>query len=154
MTWVLSRLGFARFAVDRWHIVCIDRWWTLNVNLQWRQKSSEQCVLYSGFKKQYHKLKQATEAWYEIMKDDHLILYDRSENLVVRTKSSKNWLYKVTKKVENVKCLQLIGSTEASKWHSRLGQVNVQTMKLMANKELVVGLLLGSKTGISKSTSN
>ncbi|KAF3553031.1 hypothetical protein F2Q69_00017647 [Brassica cretica] len=34
LTWVLSRLGLARFAVDRWHRVCIDRWWTLNVDLE------------------------------------------------------------------------------------------------------------------------
>ena len=86
-------------------------------------------------------LGQTTEAGCEVhMKDDHLIQYDRNENLVVKTKRSKNRLYRVTIDVESIKCLQLIGSNEANKWNSRLGNVNVETMKLMANKELVVGL--------------
>ena len=43
------------------------------------------------------------------MKDDHLILYDRNGNLIVKTKRSKNKLYKVTIDVECIKWLQLIG---------------------------------------------
>lgn len=74
------------------------------------------------------------------MKNDHLLLYDRKGNLVVRTKRSNNRLYKVILEVESIKCLKMIGSDEASLWHSRLGHVNVETMKMMANKELVVGL--------------
>ena len=42
--------------------------------------------------------------------------------------------------MERIKCLQLIGSNEENKWHSRLGHVNVETMKLMANNKPVFGL--------------
>lgn len=94
-----------------------------------------------GLKSNIISLGQATEAGCEVrMKNDHLILYDRNGNLVVRTKRSNNRLYKVILEVESIKCLKKIGSNEANKWHSRLGHVNVETMKLMANKELVVGL--------------
>jgi len=55
-------------------------------------------------------LGQTTEAGCEVfMKDDHLIQYDRNINLVVKTKRSKNQLYKVTIDVECIKWLQLIG---------------------------------------------
>ena len=86
-------------------------------------------------------LGQATEAGCEVrMKDDHLILHDRNENLIVRTKRSKNRLYKVTIDVEIIRCFQVAGSSETNRWHSRLGHVNVETIKLMDNKKLVLGL--------------
>lgn len=78
---------------------------------------------------------QATEEGCGVrMKDDHLILFDRNGSLIVKTKRSKNRLYKVIIEVESIKCLQLIGSNETSKWHARLGQVNIDTMKMMAKK--------------------
>lgn len=86
-------------------------------------------------------LGQATEAGCEVrMKDDYLKLHDRNGNLIARTKRSKNRLYKVTIEVEIIRCFQVAGSSETNKWHSRLGHVNVDTIRLMANKELALGL--------------
>ena len=54
------------------------------------------------------------------MKNDHIILYDRNGNLVVKTNRPKNRFYRGIIEVESIKCLQLIGSNEENKWHSRL----------------------------------
>ena len=58
-------------------------------------------------------LGQAMEAGCEVrMKDDFLRLLDRSGRLLVKTTRSKNRLYKVVLEVGNIKCLQLIGTSE------------------------------------------
>ncbi|KAG7536831.1 Integrase catalytic core [Arabidopsis suecica] len=41
---------------------------------------------------------------------------------------------------EDTKCLQVTTLTESSKWHARLGHVNLETMKMMINEELVSGI--------------
>ena len=49
-------------------------------------------------------------------------------------------MYKVTLVVDHVQCLQVESCGEDNLWHARLGHVNRETMRMMANKELVVGL--------------
>ena len=87
-------------------------------------------------------LGQATEAGCKVrMKDNQLYLYDRLGKLMIRTMRSRNRLYKVNLQTENDQCLQVTTtSTESSKWHARLDHINVDTMKMMINKELVTGI--------------
>lgn len=42
--------------------------------------------------------------------------------------------------VETTKCLQLSTLSKSTKWHIILGHVGLDTMKMMINKELVVGI--------------
>lgn len=84
------------------------------------------------------------------MKKDILIVFDRNSQLLVQTVRSKNRLYKVSLDVDDtIKCLHLKGISESSKWHARLGHVNLETMKMMINKELVIGV---PKMSIEKET--
>lgn len=109
-------------------------------------KGGEKKVLYNVYympdlKSNIVSLGQATEAGCEVrMKKDLLMLYDRLGNLLVRTTRSQNRLYKVILEVENIKCLQLTITSESAKWHARLGHINLDTMNLMINKELVNGI--------------
>ena len=59
---------------------------------------------------------------------------------MIKTSRTKNRLYKVVLKADIVQCLQIRAPTDSSRWHSRLGHVNIETMKVMISKGLVVGL--------------
>ena len=86
-------------------------------------------------------LGQATEVGCEVrMKDDVLILFDKSGALMVKTTRSKNRLYKVTLQADAIQCLLTSVPIESSKWHARLGHVATETMKTMIHKDLVVGI--------------
>ena len=84
---------------------------------------------------------QATEAGCDIrLREDYLTLHDRDGNLLVKATRARNRLYKVDLKVENTKCLQLMALSNSTKWHARLGHINLETIKPMVTKELVVGI--------------
>ncbi|KAG7557329.1 Zinc finger CCHC-type superfamily [Arabidopsis suecica] len=86
-------------------------------------------------------LGQATESGCDVrMKDDYLTVHDKDGKLLVKTKRSKNRLYKVLMELEPAKCLQIIEISESRKWHARLGHIGLQTMEKMQKKELVTGL--------------
>ena len=86
-------------------------------------------------------LGQATEVGCEVnMKGNTLTLLDRTGQLMVKTTRSNNRLYKVSLNVETVKCLQLKASTNSAMWHERLGHINKDTIRLMVNKDTVVGV--------------
>lgn len=96
----------------------------------------------TGLKRNIVSLGQATEVGCEVrMKDNILMLFDRSGHLMIKTTRSRNRLYKVTLQTYTIQYLQIASSTESSKWHAHLGHVNTETMKLMINKELVTGIL-------------
>lgn len=119
-----------------------------------RGKGSIQFIFKEGEKKILHNvyyipelksniisLGQATESGCEVhMKDDVLMLFDQLCGLMVKTIRLKNRLYKVRLQVhENIECLQVV-TTEASKWHARLGHGNSETMKMMIRKNLIIGI--------------
>ncbi|KAL1219422.1 Retrovirus-related Pol polyprotein from transposon TNT 1-94 [Cardamine amara subsp. amara] len=84
------------------------------------------------------------------MKDNLLKIFDRNGQLLVETTRSKNRLYKVVLDVDDIiKCLYLKGIRKSSKWHARLGHVNLETMNKMINKGLVMGI---PKISIEKET--
>ena len=93
-------------------------------------------------------LGQATEAGCKVrMKNDTLTLYDRQGQLMVKTPRAKNRLYKLVLQVDLIQCLQVNNGGEGEIWHARLGHFNQETMRMMANKEIVTGL-----PSISRST--
>lgn len=95
-------------------------------------------------------LGQATETGCEIrMKDDYLLLYGRDNKLLVKARRSPNRLYKVIMEVENKRCLQMASHNESSRWHSRLGHVGLSNLKIMINKNLVIGM---PSFGVEKET--
>ena len=94
-----------------------------------------------GLKSNIVSLGQATEAGCEVsMKDDILKLFDHAGQLMVKSTRSKTRLYKVVLQADTVQCLQIASCSESSKWHARLGHLNNETMKMMMNKSLVVGM--------------
>ena len=94
-----------------------------------------------GLRSNIVSLGQATEAGCEVrMKDNTLMLFDRSGELMVRTTRSRNRLYKVILQADIVQCLLIPSSSESATWHARLGHVNTETMRMMINKELVIGI--------------
>ena len=94
-----------------------------------------------GLRSNIVSLGQATEVGCEVrMKDDTLTLFDRNGGVMVRTKRTRNRLYKVCLVVDRMQCLQIESITESSLWHARLGHVNINTLKLMVNKKLVIGI--------------
>lgn len=86
-------------------------------------------------------LGQATEVGCEVsMKDDTLTLFDHEGQLMVKTTRAKNRFYKVTLQVDLIQCLQVKTCGEGAIWHTRLGHINEDTMRIMVNKELVEGI--------------
>ena len=86
------------------------------------------------------------------MKDEVLKLFDRSGHLMDQTTRSKNRLYKVLLQADTIRCLQVKAHIESLMWHTRLGHVNTETIKLMVNKELIDGMpniTIGKETCVS-----
>ena len=69
----------------------------------------------TGIKRNIVSLGQATEVGCEVrMKDNILMLFDRSGHLLIKTTRSRNRLYKVTLQTYTIQCLQIASSTESS----------------------------------------
>lgn len=114
-----------------------------------------------GLRSNIVSLGQTTEAGCKVsMKEDVLKLLDRSGQLMIKCTRSKNRLYIVILQADILKYLQITATSEFSKWHARLGHLNDETMKMMMNRDLVVGIpkmtiekktcvsfLLGKQTG-------
>lgn len=86
-------------------------------------------------------LGQATEAGCDIrMVGDKLTLHDKDGKLIVRATRARNRLYKVIMEASVPKCLQVSTQNNCARWHARLGHIGVDSMKLMIQKELVLGI--------------
>lgn len=86
-------------------------------------------------------LGQATKSGCDVrMKENYLMLYDEDGHLLVKALGSKNCLYKVIMEAEFQNCLQVVKTGDSSTCHARLGHVNLENMKTMIKKELVIGL--------------
>lgn len=86
-------------------------------------------------------LGQATEACCDIrLKGEQLIMHDQRGKLIVSAKRSKNRLYKVSMGFKRAPCLLLTTGDESNKWHARLGHVNFETICMMIQKEIVLGV--------------
>ncbi|KAG7554412.1 Integrase catalytic core [Arabidopsis suecica] len=86
-------------------------------------------------------LGQATESGCDVrMSGEILTMHDREGKLIVKATRSKNRLYKVRMGITDNTRLCLTSVSESSKWHSRLGHINPETIKTMIKKELVRGI--------------
>ncbi|CAA7059397.1 unnamed protein product [Microthlaspi erraticum] len=86
-------------------------------------------------------LGQATESGCDVrMKEEFLTMHDAKGKLLVKATRGGNRLYKVRMGIRNTMCLISDAMSESSRWHARLGHVNLDTMKLMVQKKLVVGV--------------
>lgn len=86
-------------------------------------------------------LGQATESGCDIrMKDEYLIMHDREGKLIAKAQRSKNRLYKVRMKIKETMSLLTTTISECIRWHSRLGHINLETMRSMIQRGLVTGV--------------
>lgn len=94
-----------------------------------------------GLKSNIISLGQATEVGCEVqMRDNTLSLFDQYGGLMVRCTRTTHRLYKVFLNVDLSQCLQIKSVSQSSIWHTRLGHVNNDTLKLMIKKDLVTGV--------------
>lgn len=67
-------------------------------------------------------------------------MHDREGKLLVEASRSKNRLYKVHMGIKDNVCLFSTEVSESTRWHSRLGHVNYETIRSMVQKELITGI--------------
>lgn len=86
-------------------------------------------------------LGQATESGCDVrMKGENLTMHDSEGKLLVKTIRSRNRLYKVSMWIKETMCLYSTTTSDSSRWHARLGHINLETMKSMIQRELVIGV--------------
>ena len=67
-------------------------------------------------------------------------MHNRDGKLLVKANRAKNRLYKVRMRLKDTTQLYLTAISESTRWHARLGHVNLATMKTMIRRELVTGV--------------
>lgn len=86
-------------------------------------------------------LDQATESGCEVrMKEHYLMLHDKDGKLITKKKRSRNRLYKVLMDITETRCLNVTVESESARWHARLGDIGMDTIKTMIRRELVIGV--------------
>ncbi|KAJ9537718.1 hypothetical protein OSB04_030451 [Centaurea solstitialis] len=75
-----------------------------------------------------------------VMEDDLLLLYDSSNDILLKVTRSKNRLYKANLKIGKPVCLFANLHDKSWLWHARLGHLNFGSMKNMVSKKLVHGI--------------
>ena len=86
-------------------------------------------------------LGQATESGCDVrMRGEHRIMCDRDGKLIAKEVRSKNRLYKVQMGLKETMCYLSTATSESSRWHARLGHINMETMNSMIQRDLVAGI--------------
>ena len=86
-------------------------------------------------------LGQATEAGCNVrLRGDYLTMHDRDGRFLVKANRSRNCLYKLRMGLKEAARLKITSISESTRWHARLGHVNLRTMKAMIQRELVTGI--------------
>ncbi|GJX79243.1 zinc finger, CCHC-type containing protein [Tanacetum coccineum] len=88
---------------------------------------------------------QLIEPWIEIgckivMEDDELRLYDMDNKIFMKVTRQKNRLYKANLRIGTHVCLLANLKDDTWLWHARLGHLNFESLKSMAQKDLVHGI--------------
>ena len=65
------------------------------------------------------------------LRKEYLTMHDHNGKLLVKTNTSKNRLYKVCMGVRNTELLHLATISEITRWHVRLGHINLEVLKSM-----------------------
>lgn len=76
------------------------------------------------------------------MRGEQLTMHDQKGKLLVTANSSRNRLYKLRMglRLKDSSYLNLAATNESRKWHAQFGHINLETIKSMIQKELVIGL--------------
>ncbi|CAA7034522.1 unnamed protein product [Microthlaspi erraticum] len=74
------------------------------------------------------------------MQGESLTMRDKEGKILVKATRSKNRLYKVRMGIIDNTRLNLTETSGSSRWHSRLGHINLDALKLMMQKKLVFGI--------------
>lgn len=86
-------------------------------------------------------LGQATKNGCDIqVRGEQLTMHDKNRKLLTTASRSRNRLYKVRMGLNPDTSQHLTGSIEPSRWHARLGHVNLEMMRAMIQRELVLGI--------------
>ena len=84
---------------------------------------------------------QATESGCDVrLHGEYLTMHDRDGKLLVKALRARNRLYKVRMGLKEDLCLYSLSMGDCNMWHSRLGHVNLETIKHMIQRDLVKGI--------------
>nr|GEU51461.1 zinc finger, CCHC-type [Tanacetum cinerariifolium] len=72
-----------------------------------------------------------------VMKDDELRLYDMDNKIFMKVTRQRNHLYKVNLRIGTHVCLLANLKDDTWLWHARLGHLNFESLKSMAQRDLV-----------------
>ncbi|GJW27623.1 zinc finger, CCHC-type containing protein [Tanacetum coccineum] len=75
-----------------------------------------------------------------VMEDDELQLYDMDNKIFIRVTRQRNRLYKANLRIGTPVCLLANLKDDSWLWHARLGHLNFESLKSMAQKDLVHGI--------------
>ncbi|KAL8157792.1 hypothetical protein AgCh_002484 [Apium graveolens] len=75
-----------------------------------------------------------------VLNGDHLWVYDDKKLLLMKVKRSANRLYKIIMESTRGSCMLSKSEEAAWLWHTRLGHMNFQAVKLMTEHEMVYGV--------------
>lgn len=75
-----------------------------------------------------------------MLKGNYLKVYDKQRRLLMNVKRSNNQLYKIILESGSSECLMTKAEKSTWLWHSRIGHVNFQAMKLMSEQNMAYGL--------------
>nr|GEU98103.1 zinc finger, CCHC-type [Tanacetum cinerariifolium] len=76
-----------------------------------------------------------------VMEDDELRLYDMDNKIFMKvTRQKKNRLYKANLRIGTPVCLLVNLKDDTWLWHARLGHLNFESLKSMAQRDLVYGI--------------
>ncbi|GJR89060.1 zinc finger, CCHC-type containing protein [Tanacetum coccineum] len=75
-----------------------------------------------------------------IMEDDELRLYDMDNKIFMKVTRQRNRLYKANLRIGTPVCLLANLKDDTWLWHARLGHLNFESLKSMAQKDLVRGI--------------
>ncbi|GJX16863.1 zinc finger, CCHC-type containing protein [Tanacetum coccineum] len=75
-----------------------------------------------------------------VMEDDELRLYDMDNKIFMKVTRQRNRLYKANMRIGTPVCLLANLKEDTCLWHARLGHLNFESPRLMAQRDLVHGI--------------
>ncbi|GJW68800.1 zinc finger, CCHC-type containing protein [Tanacetum coccineum] len=75
-----------------------------------------------------------------VMEDDELRLYDMDNKIFMKVTRQRNRLYKANLRIGTPVCLLANLKEETWLWHARLGHLNFESLRSMAQRDLVQGI--------------
>ncbi|GJW56712.1 zinc finger, CCHC-type containing protein [Tanacetum coccineum] len=106
-----------------------------------KQRIISQVYYIPDLKSNLFSLGQFTEIGCKVvMEDDELRLYDMNHKIFMKVTRQRNRLYKTNLKMGTPVCLLANLKEDTWLWHARLGHLNFESLKTMAQRNLVHGI--------------